>query len=153
MTNPSPLNPESAAVQNYLNILQGVITRMATNSSNCKNWCITIVSAIVVAIADKAKPDYAFIALIPVILFCFLDAYYLAQERAFRKTYSEFVKKLHEDSQPENFSQDLFKVIPTQGRSMTLMTLESLSSFSIYPVYGTLVALILLARFLILQKG
>jgi hypothetical protein len=153
MTNPSPLNPESAAVQNYLNILQGVITRMATNSSNCKNWCITIVSAIVVAIADKAKPDYAFIALIPVILFCFLDAYYLAQERAFRKTYTEFVKKLHEDSQPENFSQDLFKVIPTQGRSMTLMTLESLSSFSIYPVYGTLVALILLARFLILQKG
>jgi hypothetical protein len=81
----NPLNPDSAAVQSYLNILQGVIARMAANSANCKTRCITLASALLVLIADKGKTNLMAIALIPVLLFCFLDAYYLAQERAFRE--------------------------------------------------------------------
>src|ERR1700751_179576 len=49
---------ESAGVYGYLTILQSVIARMGTNSSNCKNWCVALVSAIVVVVADRGKPDY-----------------------------------------------------------------------------------------------
>lgn len=96
MTNPDsstmppskPLDPESTAVQSYLSTLQAIVSRMATNSVNCKTWCITLTSALLVVLADKGKVNFVWVALIPVLLFCFLDAYYLAQERAFRESYS-----------------------------------------------------------------
>ena len=59
----------SQAVQSHLSITQSVIQRMATNSSACKAWCITVVSAILVIVADKGKSQYAYIAIIPNILF------------------------------------------------------------------------------------
>jgi hypothetical protein len=92
---PEQLTAESTAVQSYLNILQGVISRMATNSANCKTWCITLVSAIIVIIVDKAKPNYVWIALLPIILFFLLDAYYLGQERSFRAIYNGFIQRLN----------------------------------------------------------
>ena len=90
------LDESSASVQFHLGILQGVINRMAINSSQCKAWCITIVSAILVIVADKGKPDYAWIALLPTILFTFLDIYYLVLEKGFRESYCHFVKKVHQ---------------------------------------------------------
>ena len=36
---------ESSAVQKHLEIVQGVIARMAENSRSCKVWCITRVAA------------------------------------------------------------------------------------------------------------
>ena len=73
-----PLTEESASVQSHLQIMQNIIQRMATNSTSCKAWCITIVSAILVLIADKSKPELAWLALLPSFLFLSLDAYYLA---------------------------------------------------------------------------
>ena len=75
---------DSPAVQSYLTILQGVIGRMASNSAGAKTWCIALVSAIIVAVADKGEPRYVWIALVPVGLFFVLDAYYLGLERQFR---------------------------------------------------------------------
>ena len=49
---------ESPSVHSYLSILQAVIARMASNSSNCKTWCITIVSAILVVVADKGQSSF-----------------------------------------------------------------------------------------------
>jgi hypothetical protein len=69
-----PLSEESASVQAHLQILQSVIQRMASNSTSCKEWCITIVSAILVLIADKGKPELVWLALFPTFLFLALDA-------------------------------------------------------------------------------
>ncbi len=51
------LTEESASVQSHLQIMQNIIQRMAMNSTSCKAWCITIVSAILVIIADKRKTE------------------------------------------------------------------------------------------------
>ena len=51
------LDETSPSVQAHLGIIQGVIQRMATNSAACKTWCITIVSAILVVVADKQNPN------------------------------------------------------------------------------------------------
>lgn len=141
------LAPESSSVQSYLNILQGIISRMAGNSANCKTWCITLVSGILVVIADKAKPNYAWIALIPVILFFFLDAYYLGQERAFRATYNDFVRRMHAGTAG---TTDLFLVAPLKGFNVLTCTFQATLSFAIYPFYLTLIGMIWLARFFIL---
>ena len=86
----------SQAVQAHLSITQSVIQRMASNSTSCKTWCITLVSAILVVVADKGKPRYALIAVIPTVLFLVLDCYYLALERMFRRSYNSFIDKLHQ---------------------------------------------------------
>ncbi|MDR3213646.1 MAG: hypothetical protein LBT71_07020 [Azoarcus sp.] len=139
------LSEESVAVQAHLQILQSVIQRMAGNSTSCKSWCITIVSAILVLIADKGKPELAWLALLPSVLFLALDAYYLALERAFRVSYNEFIKKLHG---AQAFVDDLFTVIP-KGE-MSHHQVDALKSFSIWGFYGALVVLVLLAKEVVL---
>ncbi|MCX7611557.1 MAG: hypothetical protein N2043_08240 [Ignavibacterium sp.] len=141
--NKSDIN--SQAVQSHLSITQSVIQRMATNSSSCKAWCITVVSAILVIVADKGKSQYAYIAIIPNILFFVLDTYYLALEKMFRNSYNDFIKKLHDNKID---SSDLFAVIPTGNRIKIF--LKSIISFSVWPFYITLLIMILLAKEIIL---
>src|SRR6267142_352932 len=90
------LRENSQAVEAHLTIMQSVIQRMANNSSSSKTWCVTLVSAVLVVIADKGQPQFAWLAVIPTVLFLILDAYYLALERGFRKAYNTFIEKLHE---------------------------------------------------------
>jgi hypothetical protein len=118
---------------------------MATNSSSCKAWCITVVSAILVIVADEGKSQYAYIAIIPNILFLVLDTYYLALEKMFRISYNDFIKKLHENVID---SSDLFAVIP-KGNLIKIF-LKSIISFSVWPFYLTLLIMILLAKEIIL---
>src|SRR5207253_9922963 len=92
---PIKLNETSPSVQAHLGIIQNVIQRMGSNSSTCKTWCITIVAALLVVIADKNKPNVALLALFPTVLFAGLDVYYLALEKGFRHSYDNFIRKLH----------------------------------------------------------
>jgi hypothetical protein len=141
-----PLSEASPSVQAHLGILQGVIQRMAANSSACKAWCITVVSAVLVLVADKGKPDFAYIALIPTLLFFALDAYYLGHEKGFLKTYNEFVQKLHAG---KAVPIDLFAVTPSGN--LFIHQIRALSSFSVWGFYSTLLVLIAIARSLVLQ--
>ena len=75
--------------------MQGVINRMAENSRACKVWCVTLVAATLVLVARIGEPQHALIALVPTLLFLFLDSYYLALERAFIRSQNAFVGKLH----------------------------------------------------------
>lgn len=139
---------DSPGVQSYLEILQGVINRMASNSSGCKTWCIALVSAIVVIIADKGKPQLVWISIFPVFLFLFLDSYYLSLEIRFRDRYNGFIKKLHAD---EATIEDLFIVTPGKGfNSIAKSFIKALFSLSVWPFYGLLVAMMFIMRFWIL---
>jgi hypothetical protein len=124
---------DSIAVQAHLNITQSVIQRMATNSGTCKAWCITLVSAILVIIADKGKPDFAFIAIVPTVLFLVLDTYYLSLERRFRNSYKVFIEKLHRGKLGYS---DLYAMAPS-GSALRIF-FESIFSFSVWPFYLTL---------------
>lgn len=144
MTQEPALNPESSAVHTHLNIMQGVIQRMAENSRVCKFWCVTIVSATLVLVAPTENPEYVLIAIIPAALFLILDTYYLALERRFRNSYSTFVDKLHRS---ELASSDLYRVHPSGGVSSTFAS--SLRSFSIWPFYSPLLVMILFAWYML----
>lgn len=139
---------DSPSVSSYLTILQTVIARMATNSASCKTWCVTLTSAIVVIIADKGKPSYVWISVIPMALFLLLDAYYLALERQFRSVYNDFIRKLHFGTATV---EDVFFVAPRSGVSATsLNIIKASGSFSVWPFYTLLALMLLVVRVWIL---
>lgn len=139
------LDETSPSVQTHLGIVQGVISRMASNSSQSKAWCITIVSAILVIVADKGKPTFAWVAIFPSFLFMALDAYYLTLEKAFRESYRQFITKVHNNSlKPE----DLYSVAP--AGNIHKHRREALKSFSVWGFYIGLIILVAIARYVVL---
>ena len=133
----SKISIESQSVQSYLTILQEVISRMANNSAGSKTWCIALVSAILIVIADKNSHDLIWIAFVPIGLFSVLDAYYLGYERRFRDHYNSFIIKLHNN---EVEVEDVFVVTPAGKPLDTIKyTIKSIGSFSVWPFYSVLI--------------
>ncbi len=147
MNEPAQLNRESPAVQKHLEINQNIIMHMAGNSRSCKVWCITLVSAVLVLVAQTGEANHALIALGPSALFYVLDSYYLALERGFRQSLQRFVQRLHEGSVSPH---ELFAVERAYIGSIPRETLSAmLKSFSVVPFYSVIVATVLLAWLLI----
>ena len=73
----------------HLEFIQAVITRMNTNSFQIKGWAITIVAALLAVFASTKNKLFILVSLFPVVVFWFLDAYYLMQERKFRGLYND----------------------------------------------------------------
>ena len=73
----------------HLEMLQKIITRMARNSFLLKGWTITLISALFVLSDFGNNQNFVLLALLPAIAFWGLDAYYLRQERLFRKLYDK----------------------------------------------------------------
>lgn len=144
MSADSRIDEQSPAVQAHLTIEQSVIQRMAGSAASCKAWAISIVSAILVVVADKGKPNLVYLAVVPTLLFFALDAYYLGLERMFRASYKDFIRKLHNKSL---VTDDLFIIKPLGEQ--TKITLESLISPSVFPFYGCLLFTIFIVRYII----
>ena len=79
---------EKISLKEYMlkevDIIQEIIRRMAFNSFMIKGWAITLV---VVTLLLKGTEYQVWIAFIPLLVFWFLDAYFLWQERLYRKLY------------------------------------------------------------------
>lgn len=130
------LDESSPAVQAHLSILQGVIQRMASNSASCKTWCVTLVAAVLVLLADNSTLDTVWVAAFPALILATLDAYYLGLEKGFRETYEQFGRKLHAGTlSPE----DLYQV--KAGGNPSVMQLKAFASVSVWGFYGPLVLL------------
>jgi len=138
------LDLESGAVHSYLETLQNIVSRMSTNSASCKSWCVTLVSAIIVIVADKSRPELIWIAIIPISLFLFLDSYYLGLEQRFRLKYNEFIKKLHNKSAT---IEDVFIINSGSGFKVNFVsTIKALLSFSVYPFYIVLFLMLIVTK-------
>lgn len=84
---------ESPAVIKHLEILQGIVSRMAGNSAACKTWSLTIIIGIIALSIEKCCVPI-WIGLIPAIMFFALDVFYLGLEIKFRDVQKAFVQKL-----------------------------------------------------------
>ena len=134
---------ESTATQSYLNTLQAVINRMATNSASCKTWCITLVSAVFVFASDKDKPDSVWMALIPISLFFLLDAYYLGLEHQYRDLYNDFVGKLHSGTVT---LKDMFILTPITNEKLFVSVFKATLSISVWPFYILITIMLIILR-------
>ncbi len=75
----------------HLQFVQNVITRMNTNSFQIKTWTITVFAAFLALAANSKNYIFVFISVFPTLIFYFLDAYYLQQERKFRGLYNDII--------------------------------------------------------------
>jgi hypothetical protein len=72
----------------YLEMIQAVIARLASNSFILKGWSVTLVSGLIGFAGRQREAQVVLLALLPAITFWMLDAYYLAQERQQRELFS-----------------------------------------------------------------
>lgn len=79
----------------HLEIIQGVINRLANNSFLIKSWSMTIISVAILFISRNQNfSEYIILSfLIPVLGFWILDGYFLWQERIFRGIYNDVRKQ------------------------------------------------------------
>jgi hypothetical protein len=73
----------------HLELIQNVVSRLANNSFLLKGWSVTLGAALLGLAAKESNPKFALIALFPPFVFWGADAYYLRQERLFRKLYDQ----------------------------------------------------------------
>ncbi|MDY6398431.1 MAG: hypothetical protein SPL22_11975 [Treponema sp.] len=125
----------------YLQFLQNNIARMNTNSVQAKGWCIAIVSALLAIFAQTNNELFIWICLIPVILFCILDALYLQQEHKFVGMYNDFVKG--NDTKPTLYEMSL-----KSYEKGTKGFFKALRSWSVWMVYLPLLFILILIRVL-----
>lgn len=82
----------------HLEFIQSNIARMNQCSFQMKGWAITVVTALLALYAASIVPElgqgnnmFIFVAIAPTLIFWFLDAFYLQQERKFRGLYNDLL--------------------------------------------------------------
>jgi hypothetical protein len=76
----------------HLELIQGVINRMAGNSFLLKGWSVTLISALFALAAKDSNQFFIYLAYFPCLAFWSLDGYFLWQERMYRKMYQEVTR-------------------------------------------------------------
>jgi hypothetical protein len=112
----------------HLEFVQAVITRLANNSFLMKGWALTVAGLIFGFAADRGSWQIAAAGILPVAAFWGLDAYFLRQERLFRRLYDAVRRS---DPGIEPFSMD------TRGfRTAVASWWATLVSVTLLPFYG-----------------
>ena len=123
----------------HLELIQGVVNRMAQVSFILKGWTVTLVVALFAVVVNSADWRYVLFGLVPVCVFWGLDAYYLRQERLFRALY-DAVRLSQTKPQISFFSMNTS--IVESGVKNWLLTLFSRTLLALY---GTLIVIIIIA--------
>ena len=83
----------------HLEMIQGVVNRLAYNSFLIKGWSMTILAAALLFITKiQDQQNYIILSfLLPIVGFWLLDGYFLWQERLFRGVYNDVRKQAETD--------------------------------------------------------
>lgn len=131
----------------HLEFIQNVITRMNTNSFQIKKWTIAIVSATLALYASTKNNYFILLGVFPSLVFCFLDAYYLTQERKFRGLYNDVagISEKPKKIKPFEMNPDLYK----NGTFSYWVVIRSktIENFYLYIIFILLCIYILLKNF------
>ncbi len=122
----------------HLGFIQAIIARMAGNSFLIKGWSVTVSAALFALAANDANRSFAIVALLPALAFWGLDAYYLRQERLFRRLYNESRHGQAEVSQADG----AFSLSIEKYQTQVSNWFQTLWSPAIFLIHGTIVGAI-----------
>lgn len=108
----------------HLEMIQAVINRMAGNSFLLKGWSVTLVSALFALAAKDSNLMFLLVAFFPCICFWLLDAYFLRQERLYRKLYGDVADKLETEINFTMNASIFSEVIPSWFETAFSVTLR-----------------------------
>lgn len=123
----------------HLEIIQGVVNRLSTNSFLLKGWSVVLLSALFALSAKSTNADFIYIAYLPVFAFWILDGYFLSVERQYREKYDEVRLKNDEEI---DFSMNLKKLCSKNWIS----TILSKTLFVFYGILLLVVFLVMLIK-------
>ena len=122
----------------HLELIQGVINRLASDSFRMKGWTVVLVAALFFLSVRQDAFDAGYIAILPVAAFWGLDGYFLWQERLFRAHY-DHVRSL--PAKGIDFSMDVSSYKGPLRHSWLGTTFSRTLAF----FYGTLLLFVLVA--------
>ncbi len=139
----------------YLQMMQDNIARMANNSANCKTWMVTIVAGLcAIGCSIKDMNGWIFLAIIPVVVFWYLDTFYLQMERKMRNRELDFIlcRKNIKNPKDENYLKALYNFSPLEKDELTdeeknagfVKTSCRYFSKSIAPLYWGIIVVIII---------
>ena len=141
----------------YLQMMQDNITRMATNSANVKTWLVTIVAAFFAISCNIDDFDYwLLLAIAPICVFWYLDAYYLNIERGLRNREQRFInicKGIYLDDEEASTLRTkedaifVFKTLAKEQNNKKLGYVKTgcmLFNSSVWPVYIIMISIVML---------
>lgn len=125
----------------HLELIQSVINRMSMNSFVLKGWTVTVASALLAFIISNPQPLLGTIVLFSVLSFWGLDAYYLRQERLFRRLYDDVRK----GNLAGKGNVDPFSLSTAPYRPKVYSWFRTLWSQSVVGLHGVIVIVVMLA--------
>lgn len=131
---------DSSNKHKHLEFIQASISRMSGNLFLLKGWSITLIAALFALAAKDTNQAYIVVAYFPLIIFWFLDGYFLSMERRFRSLY-EHVRQLKEEEIDFSMDTEAYKSDPRNQLRSTLF------SRTLFPYYFTLALLMILLWF------
>ena len=139
IADPVPLTSEKIS---YLEMVQEPISRMSTASAIFKGFAATIVAGIATLSYCQVNTWILVLSFIPIVLFAFLDIYYLKLEKKYRFLYEQIRNDIHS----VDFSMKLTKDNKA-ARSRIWDCLLSPSVWLFYPVMLGILVVVLILRF------
>jgi len=125
----------------HIEMIQSIVSRMASNSFLLKGWCVTLVSALLALASKDSNTKFILVAYFPVMMFWILDSYFLWQERLFRKLYD---KVRVTDEGAIDFSMNTSTLV-----EQTAPWARVAFSITLVLFYGTMIGAVLLAMFVV----
>jgi len=116
---------------------------MGLDSFLIKGWTITLVIATLLLKGDKYQ---AFIAFIPILVFWYLDSYFLWLERLYRRLY-DWIRLNRLDTDEHLFDMDYRRFIKDEQSKLRIMLSITLAWF-----YGSIFILTLLYVIFLMAK-
>lgn len=111
----------------HLEIITKIIERMEKNSFFLKSWAMTLVVAICALSVNDSEKKFIIIALIPIIVFWFLDSFYLQIERKYRILYRNVSEK---EEKQVDFGLELSTLVLSESDRKRTNFVKCLFSFS-----------------------
>jgi len=128
-----------------IDIIQDIIKRMAFNSFMIKGWTITLV--VVTLLLKGTEKSQVWIAFIPLVVFWFLDAYFLRQERMYRILYDWVINNRLKTE------EHLFDMKTRRFENEVQSTPRIMFSITLGWFYGSIAILVIIYALIIMKGG
>lgn len=125
----------------HLDFIHNTINRMSGNSFLIKGWTISIISVLFIFTDKELNEEFLLISILAVVVFWYLNAFFLQHERKFRAVYDK-VRLLSEGEIDFSMSTDDFK----NGK---FSLLSAFFGKTIWPLYFGILTMIVIGKYLL----
>ena len=129
----------------YLNMIQGVIARMANNAFLIKGWSISLTTAMLALAGGTKNEIFCVISVVPVLLFWWLDAFFFYQEKKYRDIYDYAKSKDLTEDNLYSLDPNMFVDRQAEKENKVSVRLQVMKENAVFPVYAIQLFVLLVA--------